>query len=199
MKKIILIGSGGHASSCIDLINQSEKYKIHGYVDNKKNKSLQFTFLGNDNQLEIIKKKCSNAIIAIGQIKDSKLREKKYKLLKKLNFNLPNIISKNSYIAKNLEIGEGNSFFTNSIINYNSNIGNNNIFNSRSLIEHDVKIGNNNHISTGVIINGNCSIGNNNFIGSGVIINNNVKIGNFCIISSGSIIKNNISDFKIVK
>ena len=35
-KKILIIGAGGHAKSCIDLILSTKKYKIVGLVDNKK-------------------------------------------------------------------------------------------------------------------------------------------------------------------
>ena len=35
-KKILIIGAGGHAKSCIDLILSTKKYKIAGLVDNKK-------------------------------------------------------------------------------------------------------------------------------------------------------------------
>ena len=36
MKEIILIGAGGHAISCIDVIEESKKFKISGIVDNDK-------------------------------------------------------------------------------------------------------------------------------------------------------------------
>ena len=36
MKKIILIGAGGHCVSCIDVIEMQRKFKIVGLIDNKK-------------------------------------------------------------------------------------------------------------------------------------------------------------------
>ena len=35
-KKLILIGAGGHALSCIDVIEAEKKFKIIGLVDNSK-------------------------------------------------------------------------------------------------------------------------------------------------------------------
>ena len=35
MRKIILIGGGGHALSCIDVIEHEKKFKIVGIVDDK--------------------------------------------------------------------------------------------------------------------------------------------------------------------
>ena len=36
MDELIIIGSGGHALSCIDVIERENKYKIAGIVDKKK-------------------------------------------------------------------------------------------------------------------------------------------------------------------
>ena len=36
MKKIILVGAGGHCKSCIDVIEKEKKFKIIGIIDNKK-------------------------------------------------------------------------------------------------------------------------------------------------------------------
>ena len=42
MKKIILIGAGGHSKSCIEVMNQTKKYKIQFILDKKS----EGTFLG---------------------------------------------------------------------------------------------------------------------------------------------------------
>ena len=40
-KNIILIGAGGHATSCIDVIEATNKYKIIGLVDKKEKNYLK--------------------------------------------------------------------------------------------------------------------------------------------------------------
>ena len=95
MKKIIIIGCGGHASSCIEVIEHSKKYEIYGLVCEKKsNKYSNYKILGNDKSLESIKKKCSNALIGIGQIKTFKIREKLFKILKKKDLNYLQLLQK---------------------------------------------------------------------------------------------------------
>lgn len=43
MKKLILLGSGGQAKSCIDVINSRKLYKISGLVtDSKKKKFFRY-------------------------------------------------------------------------------------------------------------------------------------------------------------
>ena len=36
MKKLIMVGAGGHAKSCLEVIELTEKFKILGFVDNSK-------------------------------------------------------------------------------------------------------------------------------------------------------------------
>ena len=49
MKKIILIGAGGHAKSCIDVILLTKKYKILGFIDqNSKINILNYKVLGDE-------------------------------------------------------------------------------------------------------------------------------------------------------
>ncbi len=199
MNNIILIGAGGHAKSCLSLLETQKKYKIAGFVDNKEKSFLNYKYLGNDEALTILRKKYKYAIISIGQIKNSQPRKLIYNKLIKLNFNLPTIISSYSVISKYSNIGEATLIFNHVLVNANSRIGNNCIINNKANIEHDVIIGNNCHISTGSLINGNVTIGNNVFIGSGAIIFNNCKIGDNVIISAGSIIKKNIKKNTIIK
>ena len=200
-KKIILIGAGSHAYSCVDIIENNLEYEIIGFIDNEGEGKYQFKYplLGNDSNLKEYSKKYEYAFITIGQIKNPKPRINIYALLKSLNFKLPFFLSDNSYLSKNSSLDEASIVMHGCVINSHSKIGINCIINSKVLIEHNVTIGNHNHISTGVILNGNVTVGNNNFIGSGAIIYNNISIGDNCIISAGSIIKVNLDNNSLIK
>lgn len=198
MKKIIIIGNGGHAKSCIDVIESKKEYKIMGIVEKFKKKYFlekdQYPIIGCDSDLLNLRKKFLYACIGIGQIKDSNIRNKVFRKLKSYNFNLPVIKSVNAYISKKSIIEEGVIIMHSSVINSGVKIGYNCIINNKSLIEHDVTISENCHIAPGAIINGGVKIGSSTFIGSGTVIKENVKIGKNCIISAGKFVKNNIND-----
>ena len=54
MKKIILIGAGGHCNSCIDVIESTGKYQIIGLtgtVDESGSSVLGYPVLGSDDKL----------------------------------------------------------------------------------------------------------------------------------------------------
>ena len=186
--KIIIIGSGGHAKSVIDVIENSNNWKIIGLIGLKNDlnkKILGYKVIGTDDDLEIIRKDCSNCCIGIGQIKSS---EKRYNIackLKKLGFKFPKIISPSARVSRHSEINSGTFIGHGVIINAASKIGKNCIINSNALLEHDTEIGDFTHISTGALINGGVYIGKKSFIGSGTIIREGIKIPEETIVGAG--------------
>lgn len=195
MKNLIIIGSGGHAVSCIDVIESTKKYKIVGLLCDKRRigqQVLGYKIIGRTNNLEKIRKKCKNIFIGIGQIRSPKIRIKFFNICKKLNFNLPKIISSSAIVSNHSKIGDGTIVHHMSVINANCIIGNNCIINSKSLIEHDVIVEDNCHISTNSVINGSCLIKKNTFIGSSAILSNNIIIKKKKFVKLGSIVKKSI-------
>lgn len=201
MKKIILIGGGGHFNAVLDVIEASKKFKIIGFVDKKKiiNRKHGIAYLGNDDTLISLKKKTSNVHISFGQITNLNLRADYFKKLKKLKFQFPKIISLNSYVSKKSIIGDGTIIMHGVLIGPNVKIGSNCIINTGSIIEHDVKIDDHCHISTGSILNGGAEIGSQSFIGSGSVIKQEVKIGKKCFVNANLFIERNLKNNSIRK
>lgn len=170
-KKIILIGAGGHAASCIEVIKSKKKFKISCLVSNKKNqsKNLNYNIVDKKNFLkkDLSKK---NILIAIGQLKDGNIREKNFNFFKKKLCIFPTITASSCIISKNASIGEGTIVMHYAFINYNSSIGKNCIINTRATIEHDCIIEDNVHIAPGAIILGGSTIKKNSFVGSGAVV-----------------------------
>lgn len=189
MDKIIIIGSGGHARSCFDLISSSKKYKFAGYIDNKLKKK---NIIGTDQNLLKIFKTIKFALIGFGHLDDPKIRMNLFLKLKRIGFRLPIISSPTAYISKFAKIGEGTVIMHGAIINAFASVGINSIINTGAILEHDVKIGDNCSISPNATLNGGVSVGNNSFIGSKSVIINNINIGKNKFIKSNSLVKKNL-------
>ena len=116
-KKIYLIGSGGHASSCIEVLETSKKFEIAGiFSDDKKNFFLDYKILGNINSL-LKKNKKFNLHIAIGSIKNYSFRRNLFLKLQKKGHHFPSIVSNRAIVSKRSKIGDGSIIFHSSIIN----------------------------------------------------------------------------------
>jgi len=202
MDKILLIGAGGHARSCIDVLEKENQFEIVGLIEKGEsisNESLGYPVIGTDDDLQDLRQQYKNALITVGQIKSPKVRIKLFQLLKKLDFTLPVIFSPKSYVSKHAQIGEGTIIMHGAIVNANSKIGKNCIINNQSLVEHDAIVGDNCHIATGAIINGDTSVGKKTFVGSGVVTKQGISIGDNCIIGAGAILKTDIPANQVIK
>ena len=202
MDKILLIGAGGHARSCIDVIETVGQFEIAGVVEKDEsmtNANIRYPIIGTDNDLDKLRKKYDYALITVGQIKSPAIRIKLFQLLKELDFTLPTIISPHAYVSKHAQIGEGSIIMHGAIVNANAKIGINCIINNKSLIEHDAVIGDHCHIATGGIINGEVFVGNETFIGSGAVTKQCISIGNNCIVSAGIVLKRDVEPNQFIK
>lgn len=195
MKKIILIGAGGHAESCVDLLNEQSIFKLSQIIGKKEELKIKILgkFLVNfyDQDLSKLSKKYKYAIIGVGQIRNYKTRYKLFNKLKVLGFKIPTIISSNAIVSKYSLIDEGTVVMHGAIIGPNVKIGKNCIINSNALIEHGCVIGDNCHISTSVTLNSGVKVGSNTFIGSGTVAKQGINIKkNSFIKMSSKLIKN---------
>lgn len=192
MKKIVLIGGGGHCKSVIDVIEKESKFVIAGIIDKSdfvNTKVLGYPVIGNDSDMKNLAKKFNYALITAGQIKSPSSRIKLFNEAKAAGFLFPTIVSPFSHVSRHSKIGHGTIIMHNVIVNANVSIGDNCIINSKALIEHDCLISNHIHISTGAIINGSVKIGSKSFIGSNVTTKNNITISSESFIKAGSIVK----------
>lgn len=189
-KKLLLIGSGGHTISCIDVIEMEKKYHVIGLIDLKKNKVLQkYEVVGNLNKLKELKTKTQNIFITIGQINSPKLRIKLFNKVNKLGFKLVKIVSPLSYLSKNSSIGDGTIIMHGAYVGPNVKIGKNCIINTNATIEHDTIIEDNCHISTSVTINGGVKINSGSFVGSNSVIRQGINLKSNSFIKMGTSVK----------
>jgi sugar O-acyltransferase (sialic acid O-acetyltransferase NeuD family) len=175
-----LVGAGGHARSCIDVIEQDSRFSVAGLVGLPHEVGMHMyghPVLGSDTDLPSLVRDFSCALVALGQIKTPDLRIRLFEMLKGYGCDLPTIMSPHAYVSQHASVGEGTIVMHGAIINAGARIGRNCIINSRTLIEHDAVIDDHCHIATAAVINGNVSVGEGSFIGSNVCIRQGVSIG----------------------
>ena len=196
-ENIILIGAGGHALSCIDVIEQENKYNIHGLVglkDEVGKKISGYSVIATQDELVNLSKDFRYAFIAVGQIKSVKLRIDLYESVLNTGFKIPSIISPQSFISRTVQVGEGTIIMNGVILNSGVRIGNNCIINSKALIEHGTQVADHCHISTGAILNGDCVVESKSFVGSGAIVKHGITIKTSSFVNMGQIVTKNFDN-----
>lgn len=199
MKKIVLIGAGGHCKVIIDIIRSTNEYQICGITDKNADKRLlDIPIIGDDDVMqEVYNNGVEYAFIAIGAIDNLNIRNLICNKLKKVGFKLPVLIHKNAIVSPYAKIGDGTCIMPGAIINSCTTIGNNCIINTGSVVEHDCNVGYNTHISPNASIAGGVTIGFNTHIGIGSSIIETKYIGNNVTIGAGAVVIDDIKDNSI--
>ena len=196
MKKIVLVGAGGHALSVIDSIQSNKEYEIVGitelgYVVGEK--VLGYEILGNDAILKsVFDSGVKYAFITVGSIGNTSLREKLYLMLKSNGFILPAIIDNSSNIGSDVSLGEGIYAGKNSVVNAKSTIGDMAIINTSALIEHSCCVDKFTHIGPGAVICGDVKIGAFTHVGANSTVIQGINIGDHSLIGAGSIVVHDV-------
>jgi sugar O-acyltransferase (sialic acid O-acetyltransferase NeuD family) len=194
---LILIGAGGHARSCIDVIEQHGQYQIAGLVglpEQKHTHQFGYAVIASDESLEELAKSYLYALITIGQINTAEHRQRLYHEAVQCGLQLPVIIAPTAHVSSRASIGAGSIVMHGAIVNAGAKVGKNCIINSCALIEHDTTVADHCHIATGAILNGDVAIGTGSFIGSSCVIKEGVSIGKGCLIGMGLTLRHNVTD-----
>lgn len=173
MRKILLIGGGGHAQACIDVIEQTSSFEIIGLFDvaEKVGTSVSgYPIVATDEHISNYIADDVSFLVTVGQIKSAGLRKKLYTRLKELNANIATVVSPLAYVSKHAKIGEGSIVMHHAFVNTGALIGENCILNTKSLIEHNAIIGNHCHIATAAVVNGDARIEDESFVGSNAVV-----------------------------
>lgn len=198
---ILLIGAGGHAASCIDVIEQHGGFRVAGLIgmgNEVGTRVLGYEVLGTDQDLPGLVARFGHALVAIGHIKTAEPRMQAFTRLRQLGCALPSVVSPRACVSPHAALGAGTIVMHGAVVNARASIGNNCILNSQSLVEHDARIGDHCHIATGAIVNGAVSIGAATFVGSQSSIRQEVRIGERCVIGMGERVLTHCADGTIL-
>jgi len=196
-KKIVLIGAGGHAHACIEVVEQQGQYQIAGLVGSENELgSMHFGYsvIATDRDLKELAQKYHYALIALGQIKSSNQRINLYNAAINAGFELPTIIDPSARVSRHATIKNGTIVMQQAIINAGAIVAENCIVNTKALIEHDVTVDKHCHISTGAILNGNVRVGASCFIGSGAIVKQGIRLAEKAVVGMGVSVRHDLKE-----
>lgn len=199
---IIIIGGGGHAKMCIDLLRQTKEFEILGIIDDKLEIGTSILDVrvigGNDSLSKLLSLGVKYAVNGVGAIGNPKLRSKIHTDLTNIGFILPSLVHPSSNIEPSVSIGDGIQVMMGAVVGSNVQLGNGCIVNSGAIISHDCILRDHCHVAPGAVLAGSIDVGNNSVIGMGATVYLGLTIGRDVIIFNGVNILKNIPEGKIV-
>lgn len=202
MNSILLVGGGGHAGACIDVLKTQGEWEVAGIIERdgfQGPSSLGYPVLGTDSEIDQLVRGGTPVLNAIGQLTSPSARESVYGLATASGAVFPLVQSPHAYVSSTASVGLGTVVMHGAIVNAQSRVGIQCIVNTRALIEHDALVDDFCHISTGALINGGVVIGRGSFIGSGAIVREGIHIGDNAVVGAGVIVMRDVPAGSVLK
>lgn len=196
MKKLLLIGGGGHCHSVLDSLLSTGQYDEIGIIDrNATVSSCGIKVVGQDKHLAaLFAAGWTYAFISVGSVGNTGIRRKLYKKIKDIGFTIPNIIDPTATISENARLTEGIFVGKKAVINAGSEVGHCAIINTGAIVEHDCCIGDFTHISPGTVLCGQVSVGDDAHVGASSVVIQQKMVGKNSIVGAGSVVVKDIPD-----
>ena len=188
LAKFAIIGTGGHASSVLDILESHEIVPEFLVSDSDAENEKWGIPVIPERQIRSYSS-THNFVLGIGALKfrSAWLSHDYMEVLR-----MPTVCHRTSYVSSRTSFGIGSTIHSFAHIGPGVKIGNFCIINSGVTIDHDVVIGNNVVISPGATIAGGSNLGDGSFVGMGALITENTSVGEFSVIGANSFVNGHV-------
>lgn len=144
MKRLLIIGAGGHGKVTAEIAEATGDYEIIDFVDDNNANAV-----GKIADLVNLYKHYDSAFVGIG---NNRFRFELIKKLQEIGYEIPTLIHPTVYLSKSATVEKGVVLEPKCIVNANTHIGLGCIISVGAIVDHDVKIGQSCHINAGAVV-----------------------------------------------
>ena len=202
-KKLVLFGDSAFAEIAYEYFTHDSEYEVVAFTVSKeylKKESLFGLPIVAFEEVEVLYPPTQYDMhIALVYNSLNRVRRQFYLDAKEKGYKLANYVSSESFVWRNVELGDNVFIFEDNTIQPFVKIGSNNVFWSGNHIGHHSIIGSHNFISSHIVVSGFCNIGDNNFFGVNSTMGNNLNVGSDCLIGSFVHIVKDVSDGALMR
>ena len=190
VRKIIMIGAGGHAKVLLSLLRESG-----GRVDTVvtpdfiQPNSPFFDLPKLNSDADAVEKLDPDGCIlvnGIGPMPHLTRRRDVFEKFVSRGFIFKTIVSTNAKIAHNVVLYQGAQVMNGVVLQPDVVIGANTLINTGSIVDHDCDIGAHNHIAPGAVLCGGVKTGVNVFVCSGSVVTEQIQVGQSAVVGAGA-------------
>ncbi|MES3032807.1 MAG: acetyltransferase [Gemmatimonadota bacterium] len=195
--ELLLLGAGGHAESCIDVVECDGRFTIAGLIGAASEVGtsvLGYPVVGTDEDLAAWVQKVPNVLVTVGQILTPGVRRRLVERARASGAQLPVIVSPMAHVSRHAQVGDGTIVMHGAVVNAGARVGRNCIINTMALVEHGATVGDDCHVATGARLNSGVMVGDGSFIGSGAIVRQLAHVGRECVVGMAAVVTRDVAD-----
>jgi acetyltransferase EpsM len=195
--KLVVWGTGGHASVVADIMRLNDDYQIVGFLDDMTPSTHNAerhgaTILGGLERLDSLRREgVSHIIFGFGR---SAARLRLSEHVRASGFSLATAIHPEAIVATDASIGVGSVIAAGAVINPGVKIGENAIVNTSASVDHDCSIDDGVHVGPGARLAGSVVVERAAWIGIGAVVIEGLRIGANSLIGAGGVVVHDIPE-----
>lgn len=195
---IVLLGSGGHATCLVDIIEVSGAHQIAGVVTTdagRINEFLGYPVLGGHEALpELARRGLRLAANGIGSMRDMTARRLAFAELKSHGFEVATLVHPSAVVSPRATLGEGVQMLQASAVQPAAVLGNDVIVYPMSVVGHGSVLGDHVLVSGGVTVGANVTVGDNCILSVGVDVVSGLSICENVLLGAGAAVTSDIRE-----
>ncbi|HZE73110.1 MAG TPA: acetyltransferase [Pyrinomonadaceae bacterium] len=193
MKRIVIIGAGGHGREVSDILRAQTATEIVGFIDDCKeihgNEVDGLPVLGDWSWFDSVRPAEFAVVCAVGS---PQLCRRLIQRAKSLGLGFASAISQLAYVSPLARLGEGITVFPFAVINPGAVVESFSILNLACTVSHDTKIGRYSNVNPGAHLAGNVTLGEGCYVGMGANVIQGRSIGEWSIVGAGAVVTANL-------
>jgi sugar O-acyltransferase (sialic acid O-acetyltransferase NeuD family) len=199
MRRLFLLGGGGHAKVVIDAARAAGDYDVVGTFDDDPARQggdvLGVPIVGPICEESLAQHDVRLAVIAIG---NNRVRQR---LARRFDHSVQwaTIVHPRAIVATSATLGRGSVAFAGAIVQPAAEIGAHVILNTACSVDHDCRVGNFAHLAPGSHVAGDVRLGDGSLIGIGAAILPGRTVGTWATVGAGAVVVHDVPDGVIAK
>jgi len=200
MRRLIVLGAGGHAKVLIDALLHMKR-DVSGLSIPALCKGdpqiLGLKIIGDDAELKKLgpsRIELVNGVGAKARRGDpgTLLRRRVFEGFRADGFSFCSVLGRGVTLASDFAMGEGSQVLSGAVIQPGVFLGDNIVINTAASIDHDCRIEAHAVISPGAVLCGNVTVGEGAFVGAGAVILPGVTIGQGAVVAAGATVRKSV-------
>jgi acetyltransferase EpsM len=197
MRRILIVGAGGHGKVVADALRLGGQFEIAAFADEQATQRDGDLYLGarvlagSDALMRARELGLGWAIIAFG---DCAARLGCMERLRAHGFEIGSAVHPRAVVADDVAIGAGTVVLAGAVVNVDARLGDAVIVNVGAIVDHDCVLADGVHVEPGAALGGNVRVGRATTIGAGATVVKGVRIGDHAHVGAGATITNDVGD-----
>jgi sugar O-acyltransferase (sialic acid O-acetyltransferase NeuD family) len=188
---LIVIGAGGHARVCADLLLLTGR-RLIGFTDcdelRRATQVYGIDVLGTDRVLESYSPATVMLVNGIGSVGDPKQRRGAHERLSAAGWSFETLVHPSAIVSTRASLSQGAQVMAGAVVQAGAQLGIGCIVNTRASIDHDCVIGAHTHIAPGATLSGGVRIGESCHVGTGAVLIQGVSLGDGTVVAAGAVV-----------